>query len=92
MVSDIAHTIDPKTGSPVTHNLASVTVLHKSAMIADGLATAILVLGEKKGLLFAKQKELQVYMIIRKDKSKGDENGQGYHFISTLSANTLIEK
>lgn len=89
-----SHTIDPKTGSPVTHNLVSVTVLHESAMMADGLATAILVLGQKKGLLFAKQKGLQVYMIIREDKSEGEDVGSGkdYNFISTLSANTLIEQ
>ncbi len=84
-----SHTIDPKTGSPVTHNLVSVTVLHESAMMADGLATAILVLGEQKGLIFANQKGLQVYMIVR--ASDGDESGKDFTFISTLSADTLTK-
>lgn len=84
-----SHTIDPKTGRPVTHRLASVTVLHESAMMADGLATAIMVLGEEKGLLFAEQKELQVYMIIRRDASGINENT--FEFASTLSSDTLIE-
>lgn len=59
-----SHTIDPLTGSPITHKLASVTVLHESAMRADALATAINVLGEKKGYEFAVEKGLEVYMIV----------------------------
>lgn len=60
-----SHTIDPATGRPITHKLASVTVLHESAMMADGLATAINVLGEKKGIEFANRQGLEVYMIVR---------------------------
>ena len=32
------HLIDPMTGMPIKHDLVSVTVLHPSAMTADGLA------------------------------------------------------
>ncbi|MBC8328405.1 MAG: FAD:protein FMN transferase [Planctomycetes bacterium] len=44
-----SHTIDPATGRPVTHGLASVSVLAPSCMTADALATAISVLGPEKG-------------------------------------------
>lgn len=40
-----SHAISPKTGYPVDHNLLSVTVLAKSAGLADALATAFLVMG-----------------------------------------------
>ncbi len=60
-----SHTIDPRTGKPITHNLASVTVLHDSCMIADGLATALDVMGPEKGFAFAVQRKLPVYMIVR---------------------------
>ena len=60
-----SHTINPKTGRPITHKLASVTVLHQSTMIADAQATAIMVLGEKKGKTYAKKQGLEVYMIFR---------------------------
>ena len=60
-----SHTINPKTGYPITHKLASVTVLNKSAMIADAQATAIMVLGETQGKAYAEQQGLMVYMIIR---------------------------
>lgn len=62
-----SHIIDPHTGYPIKHNLASVTVLHNSAMLADAYATALLVMGDKKGKLFAKEKNLDVFMIIRKE-------------------------
>jgi FAD:protein FMN transferase len=48
-----SHTIDPRTGQPVAHALASVTVLHPSAMWADGYATLISVLGPTAGMAFA---------------------------------------
>jgi thiamine biosynthesis lipoprotein len=38
-----SHTIDPRTGKPIRHNLASVTVLHPASMTADALATAFMV-------------------------------------------------
>lgn len=40
-----SHTIDPRTGYPVTHNLLSATVVASSCMRADALATACMVLG-----------------------------------------------
>ena len=46
----ISHLIDPRTGYPITHNLASVTVIAKNCMTADGLATAISILGIEEGL------------------------------------------
>lgn len=48
-----AHTIDPRSGAPVTHGLASVSVLHTSCMHADALATTLTVLGPEDGFAFA---------------------------------------
>ena len=44
-----SHIIDPKTGWPVDNSVASVSILADTCMLADGLATAILVMGSKKG-------------------------------------------
>jgi len=46
----ISHTIDPRTGSPINHNLASVTIIGESCMIADAIATSVMVLGAEEGL------------------------------------------
>ena len=61
----ISHTIDARTGRPITHPLASVTVLHDSAMMADALATAINVLGPEEGFALAEEQGLPVMMLVR---------------------------
>ena len=48
-----AHTIDPRTGRPVAHDLVSVTVVADDCMTADVLATALTVLGPERGPAFA---------------------------------------
>ncbi|QUM80133.1 FAD:protein FMN transferase [Moritella sp. 5] len=60
-----SHTIDPITGQPTQHNLVSVTVIHPSAMTADGFATAFMAMGKEKGIKLASQKQLAVYMIYK---------------------------
>lgn len=60
-----AHEIDPKTGYPIQHHLASITVLAPSSMTADGLSTGLFVLGEDKALEVAEKNKLAVYLIIK---------------------------
>lgn len=61
-----SHTIDPKTGRPVTHNLVSVTVLDPSTTIADALATGLLVLGPAAATELAEKNHIAAYFIMRK--------------------------
>lgn len=58
-----SHLIHPETGKPVRQDLVSVTVLHSSAMTADGLATALTVMGTEQAKLYAEQHNLPVYLI-----------------------------
>jgi thiamine biosynthesis lipoprotein len=51
----ISHNINPATGRPVTHNLASVSVILPTAAEADGLATVLMVLGPEEGLEYAEK-------------------------------------
>ncbi|MFD2164843.1 FAD:protein FMN transferase [Thalassotalea euphylliae] len=62
-----SHIINPETGLPIDHKLVSVTVIHPSSMTADGLSTAIMVMGPEKGLAFAKAQDLAVMMIVKTD-------------------------
>jgi FAD:protein FMN transferase len=61
----ISHTIDPRSGHPVTHALASVSVVHRSVMLADAYATALLVLGPQEGYALAERLELPALFIVR---------------------------
>ncbi len=62
-----SHTIDPRTGMPITHKLASVTVIHTSCALADAYATAINVMGPTAGYDFALKENLIIYMIVREE-------------------------
>ncbi|MFQ3208386.1 MAG: thiamine biosynthesis lipoprotein [Glaciecola sp.] len=70
-----SHLIEPKTGYPITHNLVSVTVVHASSMTADGLATALNVMGADQAKAVATAEDLAVFMIIK----------QGQEFIEYAS-------
>ena len=58
-----SHTIDPRTGRPITHNLASVTVLDSSCAFADAMATAFSVMGGDKALALAEAQNIPIYII-----------------------------
>jgi FAD:protein FMN transferase len=59
------HIIDPRTGRPAISSLKSVTVLHPSAMWADGYATLLHVLGPEGAYQFALEEELPVLLIVQ---------------------------
>lgn len=63
-----SHTIDPSTGRPITHKLASVTVLQPTCAEADGLATALTVLGDERGYQYAVDHKIPAFFIVKADK------------------------
>ncbi|UVM75383.1 MULTISPECIES: FAD:protein FMN transferase [Pseudomonas] len=60
-----SHTFDARTGAPVLHNLASVTVIHPSAMMADGLSTLLLILGPEEAWDYAQKHDIGVSFVLR---------------------------
>lgn len=59
-----AHTIDPKTGYPVQHNILSATVLAKDCATADAYATSFMVMGlEGAKIILERHPELMAYLI-----------------------------
>ncbi len=64
-----SHTLDPVSGRPVQHTLASVTVLAPSSAVADAWATAFMVLGDKKGYDLAMENNLAVLFLIKEGAS-----------------------
>jgi thiamine biosynthesis lipoprotein len=62
-----SHTFDARTGAPVAHTLASVTVIHPSALMADGLSTLLLILGPERGWDYAEKHDIGAFFVIRAD-------------------------
>lgn len=63
----LSHTIDPRTGRPVTHGLASVTVVAPTCAAADAWATALSVLGPIEGATVADAHDVAATFLVRTD-------------------------
>jgi thiamine biosynthesis lipoprotein len=80
-----AHTIDPKTGYPVQHNILSATVLCDECARADAFATAFMVMGlEKAKKVLEKNPDLMVYFIY-------DKNGQNDVWFSPSLKDKILQ-
>ena len=60
-----SHSIDPRTGQPVNHELASVSVVAESTMVADALSTALMVLGPDDAMDYAKRHQIAAHLILK---------------------------
>ncbi len=81
-----SHTIDPKTGYPVTHSLLSATVIANDCMTADAYATAFMVMGlEEAYKLVEKLPEIEAIFIYN------DESGK-FRMKYTEGMEGLVEK
>ena len=80
-----AHTIDPKTGYPVLHNILSATVLCDECARADAFATAFMVMGlERAKKVLEKNPDLMVYFIY-------DKNGQNDVWFSPSLKDKILQ-
>lgn len=73
-----SHTIDPRSGKPIEHQLASVTVIMDSAAEADAWDTALMVLGPEAGRSLAQKKQIASFMIKRQSSSFVSEYLAGF--------------
>ncbi|MDO5103382.1 MAG: FAD:protein FMN transferase, partial [Lautropia sp.] len=61
----LSHLIDPRSLRPITHRLASVTVIQPKAMQADGLSTLLMVLGPDAGYAWAVRNDIAALFVSR---------------------------
>lgn len=61
----LSHTMDPQRGAPLAAAPASVTVLSRSCMMADAMATALMVMGDGPGADFAKDHAISALFLNR---------------------------
>ncbi|MGV6808025.1 MAG: FAD:protein FMN transferase [bacterium] len=85
-----SHTIDPKTGYPVSNGVSSSTVLAETTAEADAYATAFLVMGMEKTLALAEKRDIAVYLLV-----KGEDDYQALMssaFERALALNNLDQE
>ena len=85
----LSHTLDPRTGAPVTHGLLSATIVTPSAAYADAYATVCMVLGPDKGAAWVDSlqragKDVEALFIL-------DGGGEGYAFWATPTLREQLE-
>jgi thiamine biosynthesis lipoprotein len=77
-----SHTFDARTGAPILHTLASVTVIHPSALMADGLSTLLLILGPERGWDYAQAHDIGAFFVIRADTGFVTRTTQAFERLS----------
>jgi thiamine biosynthesis lipoprotein len=77
-----SHTFDARTGAPVSHTLASVTVIDPSALMADGLSTLLLILGPERGWDYADKHDIGAFFVIRADTGFVTRTTQAFERLS----------
>lgn len=65
-----AHTLDPRTGRPVEHALASASVIAGSATMADAASTTLMVMGPESGYDWAVSRGLAAHFLAREANGK----------------------
>ena len=72
----LSHTMDPRRGAPLLAPPASVSVLSRSCMLADAMATALMVMGDGPGSSFAKDQAISA-LFLRRALGRTDAIGTG---------------
>lgn len=79
-----SHTIDPRTGRPITHRLASVSVVDELSVRADALATGLLVLGPDEGYKLGVDRNIAALFLI-------EEEGGEFQELATPAFQRLLD-
>ena len=82
----VSHTLDPRSGRPIEHALAAVTVVAADCMTADAWATALMVLGPEQGLAVAKQHRVAALLLSREGTAIREQSTDEYRAIESESA------
>lgn len=65
-----SHVIDPQTARPVRHQVAGVTVIADRAIQTDAWATALLVMGDQRGIPWCEENNVAAFFFVRTSDGK----------------------
>ncbi len=80
-----SHEIDPRTGRPISHDLAAAYVIDDTAARADGFATAYMIMGREAAIALAESIAQPIYLIYK------DENGDFADYTNAAFSHFLEE-
>jgi FAD:protein FMN transferase len=98
-----SHTIDPATGRPVKHQMATVSILASTCMEADALATTLMVMGPERGYDWARQHDVAALLVYREnnqyverrtpawDQSLGNGSPENRTESATKASDTMLD-
>lgn len=75
-----SHEIDPRTGRPITHNLAATYVIDESAARADALATGYMILGLESAKSLALRNSQAAYFIYKEEQGFADDATPAFNY------------
>ena len=84
----VSHMIDPRSGMPIEHTTASVTVVAADCATADAWATALMVLGASKGFDLAEAENLAVMFLDRTDQGIVERRTAAFHALADKEKST----
>lgn len=73
-----SHTIDPRTGYPVSHSVTATSVISPDCMTADAMATALMVLGEQEGVEVAVKADVEALILIKQTNGIASERTDNF--------------
>jgi thiamine biosynthesis lipoprotein len=85
-----SHILDSRTGLPIKHNLASVTVLSNSCAEADAWATAFLVMGAEESLQIAQRLNIAVYLLVKEGDTYKALSSEQFQLLSPQSSSEAV--
>ena len=85
-----SHILDSRSGLPIKHNLASVTVLTDSCAEADAWATAFLVMGAQQSLRLAERINLPVYLLVKESDTFKALSSEQFESLSKQSTDKVM--
>jgi thiamine biosynthesis lipoprotein len=70
-----SHILDPRTGYPITNGVVSASVMADTCTLADGLATALMVMGPDSGLALVETlPQVEALIIVRREEGRLEEH------------------
>ena len=78
-----SHSIDPRSGQPVRHELASVSVVAETTMQADALSTALMIMGPDDAMDYADRHAVAAHLVVKSADALEERHSRAFEPLLT---------